>query len=385
MSSFDVDDITLDVLRRRTSAKWRFYEPDVIPAWVAEMDYPLAEPIAEALRRAIADSDTGYAWPAGLSEAFAAYAGEQWGWNVAPDRVTTLPDVLTGVAQALLRLTSPGDGVVITPPVYHPFFSVVTDVVGRRVVEAPLARSADDAYVIDLDALERAFASPGVTAFLMSNPHNPTGGVASRDELRAVADLAARHGVAVISDEIHAPLVLPGAVHVPFLTVVDDDADAVALVSASKAWNLAGLKASQLVSTGRTARTVTARIPMEVTFTTGHLGVIAAAAAYREGGPWLADVVGLLDAQRRLLADLLAAELPRARYRAPEASYLAWIDLSAYGLGDDPAAVILERGRVGLSPGATFGTQGRGFVRLNFATSPAILREIVSRIARVVQ
>lgn len=385
MTSFDVDAITLDVLRRRTSAKWRFYEPDVIPAWVAEMDYPLAEPIAEALRRAIADSDTGYAWPAGLSEAFAAYAGEQWGWNVAPDRVTTLPDVLTGVAQALLRLTSPGDGVVITPPVYHPFFSVVTDVVGRRVVEAPLARSADDAYVIDLEVLERAFASPGVTAFLMSNPHNPTGGVATRDELRAVADLAARHGVAVISDEIHAPLVLPGAMHVPFLTVVDDDADAVALVSASKAWNLAGLKASQLVSTGRTARTVTARIPMEVTFTTGHLGVIAAAAAYREGGPWLADVVGLLDAQRRLLADLLAAELPRARYRAPEASYLAWIDLSAYGLGDDPAAVILERGRVGLSPGATFGIQGRGFVRLNFATSPAILREIVSRIARVVQ
>jgi cystathionine beta-lyase len=385
VTSFDVDAITLDVLRRRTSAKWRFYEPDVIPAWVAEMDYPLAEPIAEALRRALADSDTGYAWPAGLSEAFAAYAGEQWGWNVAPDRVTTLPDVLTGVAQALLRLTSPGDGVVITPPVYHPFFSVVTDVVGRRVVEAPLARSADDAYVIDLDALERAFASPGVTAFLMSNPHNPTGGVASRDELRAVADLAARHGVAVISDEIHAPLVLPGAVHVPFLTVVDDDADAVALVSASKAWNLAGLKASQLVGTGRTARTVTARIPMEVTFTTGHLGVIAAAAAYREGGPWLADVVGLLDAQRRLLADLLAAELPRARYRAPEASYLGWIDLSAYGLGDDPAAVILERGRVGLSPGATFGIQGRGFVRLNFATSPAILREIVSRIARVVQ
>jgi cystathionine beta-lyase len=349
------------------------------------LDYPLPAPIAEALRRAIADSDTGYAWPAGLSEAFAAYAGEQWGWNVAPDRVTTLPDVLTGVAQALLRLTSPGDGVVITPPVYHPFFSVVTDVVGRRVVEAPLARSADDAYVIDLEVLERAFASPGVTAFLMSNPHNPTGGVATRDELRAVADLAARHGVAVISDEIHAPLVLPGAMHVPFLTVVDDDADAVALVSASKAWNLAGLKASQLVSTGRTARTVTARIPMEVTFTTGHLGVIAAAAAYREGGPWLADVVGLLDAQRRLLADLLAAELPRARYRAPEASYLAWIDLSAYGLGDDPAAVILERGRVGLSPGATFGTQGRGFVRLNFATSPAILREIVSRIARVVQ
>mgnify|MGYP001806096707 FL=1 len=385
MTSFDVDAITLEVLRRRTSAKWRFYEPDVIPAWVAEMDYPLAEPIAEALRRAIADSDTGYAWPAGLAEAFASYAGAAWGWNVAPDRVTTLPDVLTGVAQALLRLTAPGDGVVITPPVYHPFFSVVTDVVGRRVVEAPLARSADDAYVIDLDVLEQAFASPDVTAFLMSNPHNPTGGVATRDELRAVADLAARHDVAVISDEIHAPLVLRGAMHVPYLTVVDDDADAVALVSASKAWNLAGLKASQLVSTATTASTVTARIPMEVTFTTGHLGVIAAAAAYREGGPWLADVVRLLDAQRRLLADLLAAELPLARYRAPEASYLAWIDLSAYGLGDDPAAVILERGRVGLSPGTTFGTQGTGFVRLNFATSPAILREIVSRISRVVQ
>lgn len=244
-----------------------------------------------------------------------------------------------------------------------------------------MARAADGSYDWDLEATEAAFARPDVTAFVMSNPHNPTGSVPSVATLSAIAALAERHGVAVVSDEIHGPLVLPGAEHVPYLSVAPDDANAIILVSASKAWNLPGLKCAQLVATGRTRALVAARLPIEVTYATGHLGAIAAVAAYRDGGPWLDDVVAIIDGNRRLLADLLAAQVPAATYVPPQASYLAWIDLSAYGLGDDPAAVLLERARVALSAGPTYGTGGAGFARLNIGTSPAILREIVGRIA----
>jgi cystathionine beta-lyase len=219
----------------------------------------------------------------------------------------------------------------------------------------------------------------------MSNPHNPTGTVPTAQVLGAIADLAATHKVTVISDEIHGPLVLPGAEHVPFMSVAPDDADAVILVSASKAWNLPGLKCAQMVGTARTAPVIDERMPLDVTYGTGHLGVIAAVAAYRDGGPWLDDVIGIIDGNRALLAELLAEHLPRARYVPPQASYLAWLDLHAYDLGDDPAAAFLERGRVALSSGPSFGTGGEGFARLNLATSPRILREIVRRLGTVVQ
>ncbi len=385
MPAFDVDAITLEHLSRRRSAKWRHFAPDVLPAWIAEMDFPLAEPIARTLRTAIDNSDTGYLWPGELGEAFSTYAKGAWGWQVSSERVLSLPDVLTGVAQSLLHLTAPGDGVVINPPVYHPFFSSITDVVHRTVVEAPMKRAADGRYDWDLDAMEAAFARPDVTAYLMSNPHNPTGTVASAETLSRIAELSTRFDVAVIADEIHAPLTLPGAEHVPYLTVAGDDANAVCLISASKAWNIPGLKCSQLVSTDRTARTVLARIPMEVTYGSGHLGAIAAVSAYRDGGPWLADVIDILDGNRRLLAELIADEMPRAWYRPPDASYLAWLDLRAYYLGEDPAAILVEHAKVALSSGPLFGAAGSGFVRLNFATSPDILREIVRRIAAVVQ
>lgn len=385
MSTFSVDGISLDALRERRSAKWRQFAPDVLPAWVAEMDFPLAPPIASALHAAVDNSDTGYMWPGELAEAFSEFAQRSWGWTVASGRVSPLPDVLTGVAQSLLHLTAPGDGVVINPPVYPPFWTTIDNVVRRNVVEVPMARSADGRYDWDLDAMERAFARPDVTAYVMSNPHNPSGTVATAETVSAIAALSARHGVVVIADEIHAPLVLPGATHVPYLSVADDDANAVVLLSASKAWNIPGLKCAQLISTGRTSTTLVANIPLEVTYASGHFGVMAAIAAYREGRPWLSDVIGVLSDNRALLADLLAEQLPRAWYRPPEASYLAWIDMTAYGLDDDPAEVLVDRAKVALSSGPTFGAAGRGFVRLNFATSPAILREIVQRVAAVIQ
>ena len=384
MPIIDLDAIDLVRLRERQSAKYQVYAADVIPAWVAEMDFPLAPPIADALHAAIDRSDTGYRSGRGLVEALTDFAAREWGWHLDAARVALVPDVLTGLAQSLALLTRPGDGVVVNPPVYPPFFSTVRDVSGRSLVEVPMAADASGRYDWDLEALAAAFRRPEVTAYVLCNPHNPTGSVASADTLRAIADLAREHGVVVISDEIHAPLVLPGAVHTPYLTVAHEADRAVALVSASKAWNLPGLKCAQLVSAGGAADAM-ARLPMEVTYGTGHLGVIAAVAAYRDGGPWLAEVVAIVDANRRLLQELLAEQVPAARYLPPDASYLAWIDFRDCGLGDDPAAVVLERGRVALSPGPTYGTGGTGFARLNLATSPAILRELVKRMASVVQ
>ncbi len=385
MAAFDVDAIDLATLRQRLSAKYQAFDADVIPAWVAEMDFPVAAPVAQALHAAVDRSDLGYRTPMGLPEALSEFARREWAWQVPADRVALIPDVLAGVTHSLKMLTAPGDGVVVNTPVYPPFFSTVRDVAHRTLVEVPMLVGDDGSSGWDLPGLEAAFARPDVTAFLLCNPHNPTGSVAARDTLAAIAELALHHGVAVVSDEIHGPLALPGAVHIPYLTVADDEAVAVALVSASKAWNMPGLKCAQIIGSGSTATSVCDRVPLDVTYATGHLGVIAAEAAYRYGGPWLDDVVSILDGNRRLLGDLLAEHLPRARYAPPEASYLAWIDFREYGLGDDPAAVFVERARVALSPGPTFGNGGEGFARLNMATSPAILTEIVRRIADVMQ
>jgi cystathionine beta-lyase len=380
VTEFDVEAIDLTVLRDRQSIKYRAYGADVIPAWIAEMDFPLAEPIARALHDAIDRSDTGYPSGTGLREAFSEFAARTWQWDVPAARVIGVPDVLSGVEWAIRLLTAPGDGVVINTPVYPPFFSTIRDIVERTIVEVPLARSADGAYSLDLPALAEAFARPDVTALLLCSPHNPTGTVPSRAELEQIASLAHECGVVVIADEIHAPLVLAGAQHTPYLSVAGVDANAVALVAASKAWNLPGLKCAQLVATERTAPIMRDGLPKEVVYATGHLGVIATVTAYREGDPWLQQVLGILDRNRILLGELLAAHVPRAGYVMPEASYLAWVDLRAYDVGDDPSERLLKQARVALNAGPTFGPGGAGHVRLNMATSPAILTQVVERI-----
>ncbi len=385
MTAFDVGALRLSDLQERQSIKYRAYGPDVIPAWVAEMDFPLAEPIAQALHAAIDRSDTGYQSGKGLREAFSDFALRTWEWSVAPSRVTGVPDVLTGVDWAIRLLTSPGDGVIITTPVYPPFFSTIRDIAERTVVDVPLARDVEGGYSLDLDALAQAFARPEVRAFLLCSPHNPTGTVPSRAELERVAELAVEHGVAVISDEIHAPLAMPGVEHTPYLSVAAQDADAVCIVAASKTWNLPGLKCAQIVGTERTSAVIHDRLPKEVVYGTGHLGVIASVAAYREGGPWRDHVLGILDRNRHLMADLIAEHLPLARYAPPGASYLAWIDLSAYQLGPDPSVMLLKEAKVAVNAGPTFGAGGDGHVRLNMATSPAILTRMLTQMGEAVR
>ncbi|MFE2157622.1 MalY/PatB family protein [Streptomyces lydicus] len=374
--------LSLAELRRRTSMKWRTYPPDVLPLWVAEMDVPLAAPVARALTEAVALGDTGY--PAGTeyARALAGFARARWGWDgLAVERMTVVPDVMLGIVEVLKLVTRAGDPVVVNCPVYPPFYQFVSHM-DRRVLEAPLGPDLR----IDPAALEAAFrravAGGGRPAFLLCSPHNPTGTVHSAEELAAVAALAARYGVRVVADEIHAPLVARDTAFVPYLSV-PGAADGLSLMSASKAWNLAGLKAALAVA-GPEAAEDLARMPEEVGHGPSHLGVVAHTAALRNGGDWLDALLADLDDNRRLLTALLAEQLPTVRYRPAAGTFLAWLDCRPLGLGDNPAEVFLARGRVALSPGPDFGTGGAGHVRLNLATSPEVLTEAVRRMAAAV-
>ncbi|HEU5222428.1 MAG TPA: aminotransferase class I/II-fold pyridoxal phosphate-dependent enzyme [Candidatus Lumbricidophila sp.] len=372
----------LEIARTRTSAKWRMYEPDVLPLPVAEMDFPLAEPIAKALHDAVDRSDTGYAAASRpLAESFASFALARHAWVVDPTQAISAADVSTAIIAALGAVTAPGDGVVICPPVYPPFFTYPGEV-SARTVEVPLAGGIDGGWALDLPGLAAAFAA-GATTMVLCNPHNPVGYVPSRAELAALADLAAAHQVTVIADEVHGPLTYAGATFTPFLTVSDAAREhGIAITSPSKAFNLAGLKAALIVTDGERGAAARRRLPYELEWQVGQFGAIGGIAAWTEGGEWLDGVLTSLDDNRKLLATELARVLPGVRYRIPDATYLAWLDLSVLGWGDNPAAHALTRGRVALSPGPDFGpAAGRGHARLNFACSPEIVIEALGRLA----
>ena len=245
---------SLDRLRKRQSFKWRAYPADVLPSFVAEMDFDLAEPIIETVRAALAIGDTGYPHQGQLGEAFAAFAAKRLRWPVDPDTVFAIPDVMTGIAEMVQALTPPGSAIVINPPVYPPFFFRL-GFTGRRIVQAPLRRDAAGRYDLDPEALDQALAAEDVRAYLLCNPHNPTGRVWSREQLLTVADICQRHGALLLADEIHAPLALPGAEHVSVLSLDHEVTQrSVVFTSASKGWNIAGLKCGVAVAGAPGAR-----------------------------------------------------------------------------------------------------------------------------------
>ncbi|MGP3991841.1 MalY/PatB family protein [Streptomyces sp. 3N207] len=371
--------LSLDQLRLRTSEKWRVYPRDVLPLFVAEMDVPLAEPVARAITDAVTRGDTGYPVGTAYAEALAEFARKRWDWDgVSVERMAMMPDVMHGIIEILDVISSRADAVVINCPVYPPFYHFVQHT-GRPIEEAQLGGDQR----IDFAALEEAFGRAVQygprPVYLLCSPHNPTGTVHTADELAAVAALSARYGVRVVSDEIHAPLVMPGVSFVPYLSVAGAE-KGMTLMSASKAWNLAGLRAAVALA-GPAAADDLARIPAWVQEGPSHLGVIAHTAALRDGTAWLDDLLDGLAVNRLLLRDLLTEHLPGVRWRPGEGTYLAWLDCRDLGLGDDPAAVFLQHGKVALNAGPSFGPGGAGHVRLNLATSPELLTEAVRRMA----
>ena len=363
----------LEALRRRRSSKWATYPPDVLPVFVAETDVRArAARCATRCIEAVELGDMGYAEPGGLHQAFAGFAERRFGWAPDPARIRLMPDVMAAIVELLRVLTEPGDGIVVATPAYPPFFDGIPEA-GRRVVEVPLAGRE-----LDLDGIDAALAA-GARALLLCNPHNPTGRVLDRATLESLAEIADRHGALVLADEIHAPLALPGARHTPFAAL--GDRRAVVLTSASKAFNLAGLKCAVAVAGSD-----------EVA---AELDRAAGGAALRRRDPRRDRLAGGVRARRRVArraaggarlqpqaaGELLAEQLPDVGYEPPEAGFLAWLDCRALGLGDDPAATFLERGRVALEPGPSFGAPGRGFARLNFGCGEDVLEEAVRRMA----
>lgn len=372
--------LSIDDLRQRSSTKWRKYPPDVLPMFVAETDFALAPRVSEVLARAVALGDTGYTPPdPGIRDAYAAFADRRFGWTVRPDRIRTTCDVMMGVVELLRCVTSPGDRVIVTTPVYPPFFDCIPEA-GGVVERVPLVESADG-WELDLAGIDAAFAA-GARSLLLCNPHNPTGTVHSRASLAALADIAAAHGATVISDEIHSPLVQPDVTFTPFLAASESAAEVgFAVTSASKAFNLAGLKCALMIAAGDGPARVIAGLPDEVEWRTGLFGALAGVAALSpESDEWLDSLLATLDENRRLLAELLAEHVPGARYRIPDAGFLAWVDLSDLGWGANPAVKILREAKVALHFGPHFGDEGNGYVRINIGCSPEILREAIERI-----
>ncbi len=379
-----IRDLTDAEARRALVLKWGTVDPDVIPAWVAEMDYATADVVLEALHAAVDAGQTGYPpFERGgeLGRAYAAWAARQFGHRVDPEHVIPVVDVTAGVRLALDVLSDPGP-MVMPVPAYSPQLEIAA-ITGRERWDLVVDPDADHC-AIDLDRLDRLFAD-GARTLLLTQPHNPWGRVFTRAELEGIRDVVTAHGARVISDEIHAPLVLPGREHVPYLSLPGTADHAVAVVASSKAFNTAGLKCAQVVTGDDATRDRLFSVPMARNDSWSTLGVVAAVAAYTHGDPWLAALRERLDQQRTLLGELLAEHLPQARMRPLEATYLAWLDLRAYGPADvddwDPAAVLLEKGRVKVAPGHDYHPGTGGHVRLNIATSRERLTEIVRRTA----
>jgi len=372
----------LDRLRASACIKWSRYDDDVIPAWVADMDFAPAPVAVQAVRALLGRGDFGYNFAAAhrLPEVFAAWEERRHGWRPDPERVRVFCDVMQAVETTLWLHTEPGDGVVLFTPIYFPFFPAVTST-GRRIVDCPLDPNG---WRIDPERLEAAI-DPTTRVILLCNPHNPTGHVLDADELATIADVAARHDLLVISDEIWGDLTHPGATHVPVAALGDDTAARTVTISAaSKAFNIAGLNCAVAHIGHAGVQEALGKLPRHLLGGVGSPGAEATLAAWTEGEPWLEEVRAHLTRQRDHLSARLSTELPQVGFEAPQATYLAWLNFREAGLGDNPAAAILERGKVALSSGLDFGAEGAGFARLNFATSREILDEIVDRIVAMV-
>jgi len=375
-----VTDLDLERLRSLTCIKWTWHDPDVLPAWVADMDLPPAPVTVDAVRALVDRGDFGYNFAAAqqLPEVFSAWEEKRHGWKPDAERTRVFCDVMQAVDVALWMHCKPGDGVIVFTPIYPPFLRSATNG-ERRLIDCQLVE--EDGWRLDADALEAAASQPHASAILLCNPHNPTGRAFTREELTLIAEAAERYDLLVVSDEIWGDIVHPGSVHIPFASLSDEAAArTVTAAAASKAFNIAGLHCAVAHIGNNAVEAGIKALPGHVLGAVGSPGAEATLAAWTCGEPWLAQTLSHLTAMRNHVDGRITRELPDARFVLPEATYLAWIDLRAYGLGDDPAKILLDDARVALSNGPDFGERGLGFARLNFATTRSILDAVLDRI-----
>jgi cysteine-S-conjugate beta-lyase len=367
--------------RRDTeSVKWRHYDEDVLPLWVADMDFRSPEPVIRALTERVGHGVFGYGVePPELRQVIIGRLAQLYGWQVAPEAIVFLPGVVTGFNLMLRGLCRPGDGVLVQTPVYPPILSAPANQ-GLVREEMALTRESNGAYSVDMDAFEAAITGR-TRMFLFTNPHNPVGRVFRPDELTHMADICLRHDLLICSDEIHCDLLFQGQRHTPIASIDPAIADrAITLMAPSKTYNIAGLECSFAVIENAELRRRVQASRADLVGGPNILGFVAAQAAYAEGGPWLEEMRCYLQANRDLLMDYVNTRLPGVRMGQPEGTYLAWLDCRGANLGgQDPSRFFLKQARVALNHGPAFGKGGEGFARLNFGCPRSTLEEALER------
>ena len=376
-------DLNLDRVRSRPGIKWERHGNDVLAAWVADMDLEVPDFIKEAIIERIEVGGLGYGFydePIPVLEAFKSRMDTAFGWAVDTEDVMRVHDVIQGLEWVLQTLTPPGSEIVVQTPVYPPFYSSVEGT-GRNWVANPLLEN-EEGWALDFDHLAEVAARENVSALLLCHPHNPCGYVMTPADLAQIIEIADRNNLLVISDEIHCDLVYAPHQHVPTASVSELASErTVTLTAATKTFNMAGLRMAFIHSASKQYAPQLREIRPRMIGGINGLGQVATVAGWEKGEAWIASLVEGLDHNRNLLAELLSAQLPQIRYRPPQATYLAWLDCRELGLGDNPAEIFMSRGKVALNSGLDFGVEGKGHVRLNFATSPEMLTMIVERMA----
>ena len=378
-------DFDIAFLRARRTNKWHKFADDVLPAWVADMDFGVAPSIAAALDRLAQNQEYGYAARDGvLAAAFTRRMQRRFKWDTDPTNVVALGDLVQASFSSVMAFSEPGDAVVLQLPSYPPFMAAIRDT-GRRLL-ANHMRDNGTRWVLDLEAYDAA-PDPRARVLIFCHPQNPTARAYTRAELKQIAAFAIRHDLIVVSDEIHADIVYPGGAHIPLASLSPEiAARTVTITSATKSFNIPALRcAAMYFGTADLKRRFFARIPARLLGSPGVTGVDATVAAWDDGQPWLDEIMAQLQANRDWLVQALATELPGVKLRVPEATYLAWLDCSALELGCPAGQFFLDRARVGLNFGETFGAPYANFARLNFATPAPVLQQIVGRMADAIR
>jgi cystathionine beta-lyase len=373
--------------RRSTdSTKWRKYDEDVLPMWVADMDFMSPEPVMRALQERVAHGVFGYldnSLPE-IRQVFVQRLAELYHWEIQSEDVIIMPGVITGFNLACHTLGQPGSGILLQTPAYHPFLRAPENA-NRFRQDVELLRNAEGDYSIDWEGFERAITKQ-TGLFISCNPHNPVGRVFRQDELERLAEICIRRGVVICSDEIHCDLVYQGHPHIPIASLAPDiAANTITLMAPSKTYNLAGLKFSVAIIQNADLRRKFQRAEKGLVSSVNLMGPVAALAAYRDGGDWLDQLLVYLEANRNYLYEYVKNELPGISMVLPEGTYLAWLDCREAGIEGSPCEFFLERARVGLNDGVIFGKGGEGFVRLNFGCPRAVLTEALQRMKQALQ
>ena len=387
MSDLDVKAPDLASLLLHKSEKWTGFARDVLPLPVAEMDFPVADPIKKLLHDMVDASDLGYLGNIPeMGTSFAHFAQERWNWKVDPLQVRIGTDVGVAVVEILRVIAKPGDKVLVNSPVYQNFYNWLEET-GMEKVDVPFTRTGSDEgsnnpWELNWPEIESAYAS-GIKVHMICSPHNPLGRIYTKEELLRFVGLAKKYNVIIISDEIHAPLTYKDSVFIPTLALGPDaESVCITVTAASKGWNIAGLKCAIIITQNEEMKEKMTHLPFALHYRASLPGAYASAIAFKEGGVWLDSVIEILNQNRYLSQDLLATKLPSVTYHIPQNGYLAWLDLTALNLGDDPGATLIERGKVAFNSGHFYAPQTSQYVRLNFATSSEIITEAIHRIRK---